>query len=413
MPSPSSDSDDVYRHPWELLASRYLDGLRDGSAPNIEELAAACPEDGRELQEMLQLVSAMENWKTRRELSAMRQTMPESFRFERLGEYRIVRELGRGGMGVVFEALQESLQRRVALKLLPWRFPKASRLRERFLHEACLAGKLRHKHIVPVYEFGEQDGWCYYVMQLVPGVGLDKVIQRLAKPPHEFRAADVAAVFPTNSPTAQSTEQPAAVTPVTSWWTRWFRRPARAAPESSGGWTIRREAWGQIARFGLQVADALKYAHSAGVLHRDIKPGNLLLDERKRLWIADFGLAQIEQRDAAPDAANVAGTLRYTPPEQLAGQPDGRSDLYALGMTLYELCALQPAFNETDKTRLIASVRERTPPSPQNLNGRCPAHLSQIIMQLIAKRPDDRFQSADDLMRALLEFLRERGAAPQ
>jgi eukaryotic-like serine/threonine-protein kinase len=408
------NSDDVYRHPWEKLASQYLDGLRDGETPSMEEIAAQCPDDSREVKELLQLVSAMEGWKVRRELSAMRQSMPESFRFERLGEYKIVREIGRGGMGVVFEAWQESMHRRVAVKLLPWRFPKSSRLRERFQHEARLAGKLQHRHIVPVYHFGEQDGWCYYVMQLVPGVGLDRVIREMAKPPHEFSERDVLAAFPIatgpeNLPAAPVEEPPQKRT----LWGRLFGGSTNPRTESPGGWTLRREGWNQVARFGLQVADALKYAHAAGILHRDIKPGNLILDQRRRLWVADFGLAQIDDRQEQPSNESIAGTLRYTPPEQLAGMPEARSDLYALGMTLYELCVLQPAFNETDKIRLVTSVRERIPPSPQNINRRCPSHLSDIIMQLIAKRPEDRYQSADELMRALMEFLKERGSAPR
>ncbi len=402
--------DDVYRHPWEKLASEFLDGVREGGGASIEDLAAQHSEDAREVKELLQLVSAMENWKTRRELSAMRQTMPEQFRFERLGDCRLIREIGRGGMGVVFEALQESMNRRVAVKLLPWRFPKSSPLRERFQHEAVLAGQLRHKHIVPVYQFGEQDGWCYYVMHLVPGIGLDRVISRLAKTPHRLYASDVSASFqqasrkpPDSSGSGESGEHSG----KTAWWRRWWSKPAGETSTAPAGWVLKRDAWTQIARFGLQVADGLKYAHASGILHRDIKPGNLILDERKRLWIADFGLAQIDRGDSQPNGENIAGTLRYTPPEQLAGFPDARSDLYSLGMTLYELCVLKPAFPELNRAELMKSVREKTPPTPQNLNVNCPTELSRIIARAIAKTPDDRFQSAAELMAALNEFLQQ------
>ncbi len=406
-------ADDVYRHPWEKLASQYLDGLREGAGPSIEDIASQCPEDAREVKELLKLVSVMEGWKLRRELAAMRQSMPESFRFERLGEYRILREIGRGGMGVVFEAEQESMQRRVALKLLPWRFPKSSRLRERFQHEACLAGKLRHKHIVPVYQFGEQDGWCYYVMHLVPGLGLDRVLQRLHESPYEIRSADVQSAFletVRRKGAGGSGISQAQPSQRRSWWWPWGRSQRVEAADAAENWSFRQEAWGQIARFGLQVADALRYAHSEGILHRDIKPGNLILDETKRLWVADFGLAQIEQRESQPDSDNIAGTLRYTPPEQLAGVPDARSDLYSLGATLYELCTMRPAFPERDRAKLIRSVREVTPRSPQHLNTRCPIALSDIVMRAMAKTPDDRFQSAVEFKDALVTFLRERDA---
>lgn len=408
---PPRPSDDEYRHPWEKLASQYLDGLREGDNPSIDDIAAQTPDDAREVKELLKLVSAMEGWKTRRELSTMRQTMPESFRFERLGDCRIIREIGRGGMGVVFEAQQESMQRRVAVKVLPWRFPKASRLRERFQHEAVLAGKLSHKQIVPVYQFGEQDGWCYYVMQLVPGIGLDRVIQKLAAPPHQLRASDVLATFQQTAPKPSAASQQPPVATPRPWWQFWKSRAPETIEAAPSGWKIKRDAWYQFARFGLQVADGLRYAHAAGILHRDIKPGNLILDEKKRLWIADFGLAQIDHRDQPVNEENIAGTLRYTPPEQLAGTPDNRSDLYSLGITLYELCTLRPAFPERDRVQLVRSVREVVPTAPQQVNTRCPTLLSRIIMQAIAKHPGDRFQSAEELSAALSEFLRERDAS--
>lgn len=413
MSSPSSD--DVYRHPLEKIATDYLEGLREGQGPSIDDLAAQNPEDAREVRELLQLVSAMETWKLRRELSTMRQTMPEQFRFERLGDCRLIREIGRGGMGVVFEAQQESMNRRVAVKLLPWRFPKSSPLRERFQYEAHLAGKLRHKHIVPVYHFGEQDGWCYYVMHLVPGIGLDRVIRKLGSRPYRIHASEILSSFQQPAPRTGSDGRRGQHRDGSqrSWWQALWPFSWSATPDEPTGWTIKRENWTQIARFGLQVADGLRYAHEAGILHRDIKPGNLILDERKRLWIADFGLAQIDHREeqSNSDNDNIAGTLRYIAPEQLAGFPDARSDLYSLGITLYELCVLKPAFTELDRNGLTRAVRDVTPPSPQQLNSRCPPELSRIVMQSIAKNPDERFQSAGELMAALSNFLEQQRPA--
>ncbi|MBI1345200.1 protein kinase [bacterium] len=413
-----ADDDDVYRHPWEKLASQYLEDLREGKNPSIEDLVAQCPDDERQVREMLQLVATMEGWKTRREFSAMRQTMPDLFRFERLGDCQILREIGRGGMGVVFEADQHSMKRRVAVKVLPWRIPKSSRLRERFQREACLAAKLRHKHIVPVYQFGEEDGWCYFVMHLVEGIGLDRVIKYLREPPHEIGADEILEEFQRRTRRAAPISDTEIKVPARTHrggWFPWFRAapPGTQTRRADGSWVYPHEAWNHIAKFGMQLADALRYAHAAGILHRDIKPGNVILDHHRRLWLADFGLAQLHDREAQQDQESVAGTLRYTPPEQLAGSPDARSDLYSLGMTLYELCTLQPAYLDRDRATLIKKVREELPPSPRELNPRCPQELSDIVMRLIAKNPDRRYQSAADLMNALVQYLRPEAPPAQ
>jgi serine/threonine protein kinase len=374
--------DDLVRHPWERLASQYLDGLRDGDGPAIDDLTAKATGDAGELRELLELANALEGLKTRREWATIRRSMPDSFRFQKLGDCRIIRELGRGGMGVVLEAEQESLHRRVAVKVLPWRFPKASRLRERFRHEACLAAKLRHTHVVPVYQFGEEDGWCYYVMHLVPGLGLDRVISRLRSTDEVFSSEEIRSRF------TGFTDGPA--------------------------WTLKREAWIQFARIGAQVADGLRYAHAAGVLHRDIKPSNLLLDVKKSVWIADFGLAQVHDPQLDPGDGDIVGTMRYVAPEQLAGRPDARSDLYSLGMTLYELCTLRPALDPRTRTDLVQQVKEFTPPAPHFVWERCPEELSAIIMRSIAKSPNDRYQSATEFLSALLQFAqrhRERSSS--
>lgn len=362
------------RHPWERLASQYLEGLREGGGPAIDDLAAHTTDAG-ELRELLELASALEGLKTKREWATIRRSMPESFRFQKLGDCRILRELGRGGMGVVFEAEQESMHRRVAVKVLPWRFPKASRLRERFRHEACLAAKLRQTHIVPVYQFGEEDGWCYYVMHLVPGLGLDRVIARLRESDETFSSDDIRQRFPNAG--------------------------------DSPSWTLRRDAWIHIARMGAQVAEGLRYAHHEGVLHRDIKPSNLLLDLQRSVWIADFGLAQVH--DPTMDAAetDIVGTMRYVAPEQLAGKPDARSDIYSLGMTLYELCTLRPALDPRTRTDLMQQVRQFTPAAPHFVRERCPEELSNIIMKAISKSPAERYQTAAELLSALLQFAQQ------
>src|SRR5262249_24373334 len=186
---------------------------------------------------------------------------------ERLGEFRLIQELGRGGMGVVYEAVQESLGRRVALKVLPAHLLSNEKLRARFLRESHAAARLHHTNIVPVFGGGEQDGLCYYAMQLIPGRSLQQVLETEIERRKE--GSDVA---------------PCGV------------------------------AW-----IGVQVADALTYAHSQEMLHRDIKPSNLLLDEREAAWVTDFGVAKLVEEAHLTQSGDLVGTLKYMPPERFAG----------------------------------------------------------------------------------------------
>jgi eukaryotic-like serine/threonine-protein kinase len=224
------------------------------------------------------------------------------------GEFRIVREIGRGGMGVVCEAYQGSLNRHVALKFLPEHGNLA-----RFRREAQAAGRLHHTHIVPVFGAGEHRGRHFYVMQYIAGRGLDVVLKERA-----------------------------------------------AAPGGSGRPAVRFGAR-EVARIGAQVAGALAYAHGQGVIHRDIKPSNLLVDDQEAVWVTDFGLAKVADQKDLTGSGDLLGTLRYMPPEAFEGRYDARGDIYALGMTLYELAALRPAYDEADRARLIRLVTAGDP----------------------------------------------------
>ena len=298
---------------------------------------------------------------------------------ERVGDYRIVREIGRGGMGVVYEAVQESLGRPVAIKLLsahPLHLPEAV---ERFQREARAVGTLHHSNIVEVHGTGQQDGLHYYAMQLVEGKSLSRVIAELRGVSRGEHA---------------HVEANGNVTPD----------PLLPAMTRDGV-TQKRSRWPKVADIGLQVARALSYAHGRGVLHRDIKPANLLLD-RGTVLVTDFGLAKFCQEDVnVTRTGDIVGTLRYLPPEALNGRWDERGDVYGLGLTLYELLTLRPAFPETDRSKLLDSiVRGDPPPHPRSVDPTIPRDLNTIVMKSIARAPVDRYQSAGDLAYDLTRF---------
>jgi serine/threonine protein kinase len=167
---------------------------------------------------------------------------------------------------------------------------------------------------------------------------------------------------------------------------------------------LRRDAWPQIAKIGMQAANALRYAHRQGMVHRDIKPANLLLDSRGKVWVTDFGLAETVDAGAETQRASVAGTVRYMAPEQFAGRFDERSDVYALGVTLFELMTLSVAFAEKDHDLLIARIVAQDHPSPRKFNRAVPRDLETIVLTATARDPAQRYQTAGDLATDLLSF---------
>ncbi len=363
---------------------------------------------------------------------------------QQLGDYRILREVGRGGMGVVYEAEQISLGRHVALKVLPPQLRLDVKQRRRFEREARAAAKLHHTNIVPVFGVGEHDGVSYYVMQFIQGLGLDRVIDELRRlpsagpvatrpaeqrpvedrPHQDLTAAHVARSLltgqfqpPTDAIAEVSSEQPPpAATPGPP--------PAAAAPVSDapslsaspvqlpgqsgdGRQAQKLTYWQSVANIGVQVADALAYAHKQGVLHRDVKPSNLLLDPHGTVWVTDFGLAKADDQENLTQTGELFGTLRYMPPEAFDSQADARGDIYALGLTLYELLVLQPAFDDADRNRLLKRVTTEEPERLGQRNPQVPRDLETIVHTAIDRDPGRRYQAAGELAADLERFVRD------
>ncbi|HWL11316.1 MAG TPA: serine/threonine-protein kinase [Planctomicrobium sp.] len=363
----------------EEIASEYLERLRKKETVDVNEYFQRYPKLEAELREFLPLVGAMEDWKIQREFNSIRHSLPDKFELTQLGEFRILREIARGGMGVVFEAEQPALNRRVAVKLLPWQFPKKSTWSEQFLREARLAASLQHAQIVPVYSFGEQNSRFYYAMQLIEGVGLDKLIERWSRNHGIVSIDDLIGEFHPHLPI----------------------NPSLSASKR----LLRHDSWMQLAKIATQIVSALRYAHKQGVLHRDIKPANILIDRHGKIWITDFGLAMGQETLLTSSNIPLSGTLRYMSPEQLKRSGDLRSDLYSFGVTLYELCTLKPAFSGKEKTELIQEIESGKFIPPRSVNPSIPVALEKIIKKCLKENADDRYQNADQLYADLLRFL--------
>jgi serine/threonine protein kinase len=345
-----------------------------------------------------------------------------------LGDYWILREVGRGGMGIVYEAIQLSLGRRVALKVLPGAAALDARQLQRFHNEAHAAAQLHHTNIVPVFAVGSERGVHYYAMQFIEGQTVAALIGELQQlagrdpSPGGGRPA-----LPSGLASRVLTEDAGAAEGGGA------QRTGPCGPEAaptqtgapapgSGKRTSARsleapEFFRAVARLGIQAAEALAHAHELGVIHRDIKPGNLLVEgepgvsnARVRLWVTDFGLAHCRSEAERPPTGDRAGTLRYMSPEQALARRtaiDHRTDVYSLGVTLYELLTLEPVFPGRDRQELLRQIAFEEPEPPWRLNRAIPTELETIVRKAMAKDPADRYATAQELADDLHRFLKE------
>jgi serine/threonine-protein kinase len=428
------------RDPFDELAESFLARYRAGERPALSEYTQKHPELAEQIRELFPALLEMEDLRP----AALAPNQPGGSPAadpaavpERLGEYRILREIGRGGMGIVYEAVQEPLGRHVALKVLPLHSLLSPTLLERFRREAQAAARLHHTNIVPVFGVGEAHGVHYYAMQYIHGQGLHEVLQEVARqrPVPHVPTAVLAPDRPAQKVSlargllsgqfARHASQPAAAASPSATFLEPPRpaepaHPAEATLAVSSSATVvparpsglsqqpHSQYFQSVARVALQAAEALAYAHQQGILHRDIKPSNLLLDTAGRVWVTDFGLAKAEGCEGLTEPGDIVGTLRYMAPERFRGISDPRNDVYSLGLTLYELLTLGPAFADTDHARLLGRVQHEDPPPPRRLDPHIPRDLETIVLKATAKEPGKRYESAGAMVEDLERFLADR-----
>jgi serine/threonine protein kinase len=379
--SPAAEDD-----PRILAISReYLADLEAGRTPDRDAYVARCPDLAEELSECLDGIELAHS------LRRPHPSAPQApdLSGTPLGDFQIIREVGRGGMGVVYEAVQLSLGRRVALKVLPFAAALDAKHLQRFKTEAYAAAQLHHTHIVPVHAVGCERGMHFYAMQLIEGRTLADVIEELRDAPSPSSTTDK----PTTVALAEGT----------------------SAGETKRSQTVSRTSRPQsrfrlAARLASEVADALDYAHEAGVIHRDIKPANLMLDACGEIWITDFGLAQVATDAGLTQSGDIVGTLRYMSPEQASGQRipvDHRADVYSLGATLYELLTLQPVFPGQDRIKLIHDILNEEPRPLRAIDPTIPIELETIVLKATSKLPVERYTSAAEMAADLRRFLHD------
>jgi WD40 repeat protein/serine/threonine protein kinase len=466
----------------DQLAEEFAERYRRGERPSLREYTDRYPDLADEIQELFPALVEVEQVDDDRRVESIGLTStlgpppPRQF-----GDYRIVREVGRGGMGVVYEAEQVSLGRRVALKVLPTSTIQDGSKVERFRREARSAARLHHTNIVPVFEVGQDGDSLYYAMQFIQGQGLDLVIDELRrlrageagnlgrrtrsrgdqKPPSDPATAGPRGADPASPPSESSKRiseaqlggselqarqlsrmaqsllsgrielpDPGASSDVDATEAITDRGDADVAPADGAASTAAQSSTASavlpggkalstiesngrlpfyrgVARIGQQAAQGLGYAHARGIVHRDIKPSNLLLDGAGVVWITDFGLAKAEN-DGLTRTGDILGTLRYMAPERFRGEGDARADVYALGLTLYEVLTLRPAFDSHDRLKLIEQIKAEEPRHPRAVDPRIPRDLETIVLKAIDKDSKRRYVTADQLAQDLQRFIEDR-----
>ena len=341
-------SDDVDR-----VVTAYIERLNAGERLDPAEVLLRRPRHGEEILAQLELFVGVSSTGLD----------PESQPLGTLGDYTLRRQIGRGGMGVVYEAWENSMDRRVALKVLPAGVSADNRAFVRFLREAKTAGQLNHQNIVSVYSTGVKEGTPWYAMEYVEGETLSQILPKL--------------------------------------------RDAEPGTETAFGPKDQGDYFMSVARTFADAADGLQHAHSKDIIHRDIKPSNLILDREGRLRILDFGLARIVGEESLTITGNVMGTPLYMSPEQARRRKieiDHRTDIYSLGATMYEMLTCQPPFKGEDHRETLSQIIERDPLEPRKLNSRAPKDLETIVLKCLRKDADDRYGTAEALAQDLRRF---------
>lgn len=335
------------------LLDDYLQNLEHGIRPDVAAVIQANPDLAETYSAYLSKLEALFGL-TSHQRDNLALASANELPFKQLGDFELLREMGRGGMGIVYEANQISLGRRVALKLLSLGGSLDPKQIARFQNESRAAGLLQHPNIVPVYSIGFQQGVHFYAMQLVDGQSLDQWIESRRAEPTSF-------------------------------------------------------AWESIVNWMVQAAEALHAAHDAGIVHRDIKPSNLLLDLSGRIWVTDFGLARCTNSTSVTVSGDLVGTVRYMSPEQASGRSalvDSGADIYGLGLTLYEMLTLQPAIEGSEPSEIIKRIAEGSIKPLRLIRPDLPRSLALVVGKALSLERYSRYETAqqfaDDLRRVLL-----------
>lgn len=503
------------------LAAEFVERCRRGESPTIAEYANQYPELATEICDLFPTIAQMEGLKVQIEQdqqpASKRGMIAGHVPLSQLGDFRIIREIGRGGMGVVYEAEQMSLGRRVAIKALPLLSTSQPELVKRFQREARTAARLHHTNIVPVFGVGEAEGFHYYVMQLIDGIGLDaftgdntdtasdsiasQLMTELDGMTTQSQSQGLASLVPddgsdqkgdagtsqnmdsvataksiplkpadssepeseldellhdnstslsipsfpkvaadsTSDTRSASAESPSDTVPQNTGTRDQLAGKAANSQETTVDDTAHHElttqqtpvadaradqsgehaapktasksqtlSVAQIVDVGIQAADGLHYAHAQGTLHRDIKPGNLMLDGNGVVWVTDFGLAKAMEGDDITHTENVVGTIRYMAPEQFRGNTDSRSDIYSLGITLYELVTGKRAWSATGRSALINEIMEGQLEPLRKIVADIPRDLETVILKATTPDVKHRYQTAGELAEDLRRFAADR-----
>lgn len=394
------------------LVCEFLDDVRAGRNPQLQNFCERAGRRSDELRPLLTTIMSLESARERVSSLPVETSLPADSMPQLLGDFRLIREAGRGGMGVVYEAIEIPLNRRVAVKVLDQRIVPDAVALKRFEREARAAATLHHTNIVPVFAIGSDHNVHFYVMPFVDGITLAELLASM-RATSEFNIAN----------------QPTPIAPSTDSVTR-PSMPIRIDEQdqslASGVDTVQsnsarsstpildpRDAayFRRIATIGMQIADALNHASHHGILHRDIKPANLMLTVDEAIWVMDFGLARFSEPDDLTATGEVLGTPRYLAPERFSGRHTIQGDVYGLGMVLYELLTLKTAFDVADRVELVHQICTVDPIAPRNINSRIPRDLETIVQKCLEKDVSRRYLHPVDLVQDLRLFLDDRPIA--
>ncbi|HVT26617.1 MAG TPA: serine/threonine-protein kinase [Lacipirellulaceae bacterium] len=410
----------------------YLVAIERGVPVSPEELFAKYPDDAAQLRGYL---SGLQLFHAAAVVSPGIGTLgggiPEGV--QTIGDYRLVREIGRGGMGVVYEAWQLSLRRRVALKIMPFTAAHDAKQISRFKNEAQAAAQVQHPNIVPVYAIGEENGVHYYVMQLVEGESLTSLLEGLRSSGRDChgttapnrgnltvkRAKKVSGSQSAANGDALTADGHEFLTPLSGQpganeTNLEFSSTQESTTVAPMGAVETADHIQVVARLAHQAAEALHAAHEYGVVHRDVKPSNLLLDDHGKLWVTDFGLARCREDHTEQglgrltQTGDVLGTMRYMSPEQALGRAaliDHRTDVYSLGLTMYELATLHHPADEVSNLQVYFDRQRQAPKPLRNWNRYIPRDFQTIVLKCMAEFPHERYATAKGVADDLERFL--------